>query len=36
MLIPIKINSTLNENGFILSKITGAAIIAADEHQMAV
>jgi hypothetical protein len=33
MLTPIKINSTLNENGFIDSKIAGAAIFAGDEYQ---
>jgi hypothetical protein len=33
MLIPIKINSTLIENDFIDSKIAGAAIFVADEHQ---
>jgi hypothetical protein len=36
MLIPIKINSTLNENDFIVSKVTLAVNFAADEHQMAI
>lgn len=36
MLIPIKMNSALNDSDFIGSKITVALIFDADEHQTAI
>jgi len=34
--MPIKMNSTLNENGFIFSKVAVSTNFVADEHQMAI